>query len=537
MTTAPSAPSHRPARWPWLALALACCWVACARVPLILNADSHLDSDLAVDGLTLIEAVHGHWRWHYPGTPHMGSPPVLLSLPQSLVFGVNSRTLASGGLVAYELVVVATFLLAWRAFGRFVACGALIPLAFASTGVIWLSGRVTGGHLFTLAWHTAAFWGFHACVLRPNFWRALALGLWCGLGLYLDQMFFMSVASIVSVSFGVWLIGGSAVRRLSTALVFMVGLTIGYVPHLVGARVDSYDSYSGQFDRVGSAAELFNHARILVLDCIPRLISGHRLPGMESEPPPAAVGAAPIRRGAESDALEWATVALTLPTFAASICALMRAAATSLADKTRAAEPTATAAVATAALLASAGAMVGFVINKNIFNSDNYRYLVLLLTPWALGFGVLLNWSAKRRPAGPAASALFVLAFAAVLTIDSARWYHRFGWVGDAGAPVRKRVSDPALEWLNGRRDVAGIFGGYWDVYRLSFLTGGRVKGVPYPVFPNRFPEWSDEFPGRRPRILLARPRDEGAFYQNQALSEGAKVLFRLRGLTVIDWP
>ena len=35
----------------------------------------HLDSDLAVDGLTLLEATRGHWRWHYPGTPYMGIAP------------------------------------------------------------------------------------------------------------------------------------------------------------------------------------------------------------------------------------------------------------------------------------------------------------------------------------------------------------------------------------------------------------------------------------------------------------------------------
>src|SRR5687767_3092782 len=59
-------------RWPWALLLLAMAWVALARVPLILNAEAHLDSDLAVDGLTLLDATRGRWRWHYPGTPHMG---------------------------------------------------------------------------------------------------------------------------------------------------------------------------------------------------------------------------------------------------------------------------------------------------------------------------------------------------------------------------------------------------------------------------------------------------------------------------------
>ena len=54
---------------------------------------AHLDSDLAVDGLTLLDAVNGHWRWHYPGTPYMGILPMLLSYPQALVWGANPITL------------------------------------------------------------------------------------------------------------------------------------------------------------------------------------------------------------------------------------------------------------------------------------------------------------------------------------------------------------------------------------------------------------------------------------------------------------
>lgn len=72
-------------------------WLALERVPLVLNAGSHLDSDLAVDGLTLLDAIRGHWRWHYPATPFIGSPPVLLSWAQAEVWGVGPGTLVSGG--------------------------------------------------------------------------------------------------------------------------------------------------------------------------------------------------------------------------------------------------------------------------------------------------------------------------------------------------------------------------------------------------------------------------------------------------------
>ena len=140
-------------------LGLGLVWTVLIRVPLIVNAEDHLDSDLAVDGLTLLDAVHGHWRWHYPGTPYMGITPMLFSYPQALVWGANAITLVSGGTVIWVLVVTSTFWLAWRTFGPEVAGWAIVPLVFSSLGTIWLSGRITGGHLLTWSgttWHSWA---------------------------------------------------------------------------------------------------------------------------------------------------------------------------------------------------------------------------------------------------------------------------------------------------------------------------------------------------------------------------------------------
>ena len=166
------------------------------RVPLILNAEDHLDSDLAVDGLTLLDAVHGHWRWHYPGTPYMGILPMLSSYPQALVWGANPITLVSGGTVIWVWSSSPPSGWRGRAFGPEVAGWAIVPLVFSSLGTIWLSGRITGGHLLTLVWHTVAFVGLHACLARGGWRRAAALGLWCGLGLYLDAMFLFTLVGV-----------------------------------------------------------------------------------------------------------------------------------------------------------------------------------------------------------------------------------------------------------------------------------------------------------------------------------------------------
>ena len=80
MTDTSASATNRVPRWPWVVLGLGLVWTVLLRVPLIVNAEDHLDSDLAVDGLTLIDALHGQWRWHYPGTPHMGILPLFFSL-------------------------------------------------------------------------------------------------------------------------------------------------------------------------------------------------------------------------------------------------------------------------------------------------------------------------------------------------------------------------------------------------------------------------------------------------------------------------
>src|SRR5271170_1146144 len=124
----------RPLRWPWVALGLGLLWTVLIRVPLVLNAHDHLDSDLSVDGLTLLDAIHGHWRWHYPGTPYMGILPVLSSYPQALVWGANPITLVSGGTVIWLFFVASTFWLAAKAYGLEVAGWSILPLAFSSLG-------------------------------------------------------------------------------------------------------------------------------------------------------------------------------------------------------------------------------------------------------------------------------------------------------------------------------------------------------------------------------------------------------------------
>ncbi len=547
----PPRPGRGRAIGPWLVLGLAIAWVALARVPLVLNAAGHLDSDLAVDGLTLLDATRGHWRWHYPGTPHMGALPVLLSWAQAMAWGVGPIALVSGGVVAYAGLILATFGLNRRAFGASAACWGLVPLAFASTGTIWLSGRITGGHLLTAAWHAGAFALLYGCLARGGARRSAILGLWSGLGLSLDSMFAVTWLGLVPAAALGWWWGGRgeagprpAGRATACVLAFALAAGLGLTPRALGAWADPHDAYREQFEPVTRGDVLAGHAKILALDCLPRLIAGHRLPGLQAEPDPATLaGGAGGSGGPRGGSMTWLAAIV-----ATASLALFAGAMSSLAfdpparlrpgpDRPPGLADPARRAVRWGLLLSSAAVVAGFVANRNIFNSDNYRYLVFLLVPSSAGTGLLLGRRASRGPAGAWLAGAVALGFAALMTADSARWYARLGWVDASGRPVRKAVDDPAPAWLAAHPEVTAIFADYWDAYRLAFLAGGRVRGVPFPEYPDRFPEVGRGLPGGRPRTLIVRPGPVGPLYRARALSEGGREVHRAGGLSVVDWP
>jgi hypothetical protein len=551
MTSTPpsSSASHPFAGWIWLILALV--WVSLVRVPLILNAKAHLDSDLAVDGLTLLDAVNGRWRWHYPATPFIGTPPVLLSIVQARVWGTTPITLTSGGLVAWCLVVGATLLLNRRAFGRSVASWGLVPLAFASTGAVWLSGRVTGGHLLAVAWHAGAFALLWDCLTEGGWQRALGLGLWCGFGLYIDSMLAVTWVGLGMASVVAWWRGRVGIGRVFVGLLaFGVGAGVGVGPRVIGQRVDPHDAYVGQFSPMIRGEILMKNARLLALDCLPRLVAGHRLPWLQSEPDPATLAGNAKLASGKDKVDPWLGLAVSVVAigfFFRGMVALVIGKAVPpeseplAGKKGQAAGPRplspASLGIRWGLVVSSLAVVGGFLVSPNITNSDNYRYLVFLLVPGSTGFGLWLAGMASKGRSGTGMAWALTLAFAVLMTADSARWYARFGWVDATYLPSRREVSDPALEWLEANPRFRVILGDYWDVYRLSFLTGGRVLPVPFPQYPDRFPEIKRGMTASGSRALIVRPGGFGPEYRGRAMALGAQELYRGEGLSIVDWP
>ena len=408
--------------------------------------------------------------------------------------------------MAYGLVVVATFLLNRRAFGPSVAAWGLVPLAFASTGTIWLSGRVTGGHLLAAAWHAGAF---------ALLWGCLTTGRAGG-----DRRRWGSGAGSGSIRLDVRRdLGGLAGRpggrprlvgprgraagsdrrpgRLPAGFALAAGL--GVAPPVIGGRVDPHDAYAGQFEPVtrGDVAGAERPDPGCWTAC-PGWSPAIACPG--SRPSPTRRGwpggpAAP-RRGGRRLARRWRSRSVVARACSPGRCWPWLAIR---AGRSRPDRPGGR----------SAGACWrrpwrswrGSWSTGRITNSDNYRYLVFLLVPWSSGFGLVM--AAARRRGGRAAGwpGLLALGFAGAddgrlgPVVRSARLDRRGRPAGPEGRSTTRRWSGSTATPRS-----TPILGDYWDVYRLSFLTGGRVRGVPFPRYPDRFPEIAPGLPGGRPR-------------------------------------
>ncbi|MGE3820718.1 MAG: hypothetical protein AB7I30_14995, partial [Isosphaeraceae bacterium] len=279
---------------------------------------------------------------------------------------------------------------------------------------------------------------------------------------------------------------------------------------------------------VGDPELLVGHARLLAQECLPRLIAGHRLPSLETDPDPSGLTApSAYRTPSESGPVAALAALLSLTLWAASCLAIIGEVMKGRELPSRL--------VAGGLLISALATLAGFVLNRNIFNSDNYRYLVTLLVPWSVGFGLLMSEAWRRGLGARVVGLVVTLAFASLMTADLASWYARFGWIDAQYRPLVAAEEDPLSRWLAEHPQVTWLEGGYWDVYRLAFLTGGSVRGTPFPIYPNRFPEW-------RPspvegRVLIGRSTPESAPFLDRSLRAGGKVVFRARGATVVEPP
>lgn len=468
------------------------------------QAERHMDSDLAVDGLALRQFVtEGRWRWHYPGTPHIGTAPMLLSLPAVAVWGEGPESLVFAGVAANLLLIAGVYLLLRQCYGQTPAFFAGLLLAAGGLGQVWLSARVTGGHLLAAAWLAWAWLAWSRLIQSARLWPWLVFGLFCGLGLWVDSLFLIALPGLGLASVAQsWNMRNEVPigTRAKQAFLFIALLPVGPALLKLG---DGVNVYGAQFELTLDQAALQNHAVILLLECLPRLVLGRVLPY-------ATTSIQMPRDIIRLNSGLWPTKIIYL-SLSAALLILPWLAKPRLKHNQPASIPPQQSgwlqAMRAGLLLTFILNTLAFILNKNIFNADNYRYLVLQLVPLGLFYGRLASCGRVLN-----FSRLLLIGMAAFSAIDVYHWQSEFGLRrpeehAECLANLRKYVDHvPKPESLGSliaqqpNRFQALIDDGfeadYWDTYKTLYINNIPVtKGKPYGLYPNRFPDQSPSHP------------------------------------------
>jgi hypothetical protein len=315
------------------------------------------------------------------------------------------------------------------------------------------------------------------------------------------MMFLFTWFGMIPAALLGWLCGGRWRLKLGTILAFLVAAIAGFVPHEIGSIVDPYDAYPSQFDVTFEGPAIQEHGRLLALRCLPRLIAGNELEVFErsaGRQQSIVVKLLTSLIDGRTDRLpsvhEWLAF-LCVVGFFAGIARLAL-------DPIWTGDPCRKA-ISSGTLVSAVLIVAAFLFNRNIFNSDNYRYLIFLLPAWSLGFGLTMRGLTQRRLIGRVTAAILTMMLIWWMTATTIAWYRdRFGYLNNECRVIRV----PQMRWsevpeIIGRKhwpvayvvspDVTHVFGDYWDVYRMAFLSSEAVVGIPYPNYPNRFPGWS----------------------------------------------
>ena len=505
------------------------------RWPMMVYAYKHLDSDLAVDGLTLRDFVqNGNWRWHYPGTPHIGTLPVLISLPAVALWGEGPASLVFAGIAANILLILAIYLLVNRAYGTVPAILASLVLAAGGLGQVWLSARVTGGHLLSAAWLAWA-WLFWTHLIDTKSLKSWAgLGLFCAIGIWIDSIFLLGIAGLGLSSVIIsWQFRSTIPikRRSIQALVFTAFLPIG---PLISKLGDGVNVYGSQFEITTDPSALKEHARILLVECLPRLIIGRTL--KTGSPEISMTHLKPADYLSSNYALAMVLTMMAV-LFLMTWLKLISPLTSKKSSKTSSdSAPDWVNALWYGLTFTALLTLSAFELNKNIFNADNYRYLVPLIPLLGMTYGLLSSAGPMFRQ-----RRFLLILLTLMLAIDVHFWQQVNGFY-----PRLQTNTDKKLETYT-NKDVVSLLtdpqpgplpaitdtfeADYWETYRALYLAQKPISmGKPFGFFPNRFPNESPP----NPRFVLITNSPASLQMLPLIRAEGAK-LFSDKRIMVYD--
>jgi hypothetical protein len=457
---------------------------------------SPLQSDGTMTGLTALEILHGHFRVFLFHGVRLGALESYLHAPAFLLFGATRGALYLAPFLAGSATLAAYAFLARELLGEREGLVALLLFALPPPMVL-LWNALPFGYAETLLCTAVALGAAVRIANRGESRRALLLfGLAVGVGWWCSAL---SLMGTLPAALWIALRRPSVLRSPRALGLAAAGLALGALPWIaINLRYPLISFQGGPewqsnfaFRGAGGWEQYLANAGRLA----------HRVPSLllrADGPRPAFFGPLVVAVGvvyvaAFGVALWWAwrrVPALLLPLLVAACTGLFF-------------------------VVSAAGGVEG----------ETVRYVL----PLALAAPLLLAalWGRLSRfgragdiagIAGIAGDALLVL----VLVVN-ASGYCLPGSPRRAGEQWQARSEDHLLYLLEQRR-IAWVFGGYWDVYSLNFLSGERIKAIP---------DWSwADYHGYEkslggspaPLALISRHRGQVAAWAKQAGLRGELV-------------
>jgi hypothetical protein len=456
-----------------LAVGAVLAFAIAVRLPLLLNASLRFDSDEAVNALVMQRLVeHGELRLHNWDATYFGIVEGLMAIPFTWFFGYEPIAFKLAAVAGALLQLIASYLLACRLFGRGAGVVAALLGAVVSPMVVHWSTVAAGGYLLVVAWGTVSFLGYDSLRrhgwLRSR-WRLFAAGLVLGFGLYVYELYLLYLAGFAAAAswavFGqlrtAWRqrprwhgVAAEAIRLVDAAAAVALGMAIGWAPtlalHIAGQTGAKTPSYA-----VASWRSVLADAHLLLTECVPAFfhlpVAPPRLRLWTGDPEP----------------LQLLAGAVVAACYAAGVLMALRRTGRAAGAPASSLPPTTVVLAFLVPLIAFA-----FAISGNATNVQSSRYLLPLLTTVPVLTAGWLAWLYRRQRLLAAALATLLVLFPLAGVV---RWYRGLGYLHE---DLRIRYAKDPLSALLADLDAEGIRGGYtdyWDAYRATFLSGGRV--------------------------------------------------------------
>lgn len=482
-----------------LCLALILAASVLPRIPVLYNSPYSFNSDEAVNALVIKHLLErGEVTLHNWDATYYGITEGLLAVPFVWIDGYTPLAFKLSALAGFLLLLVVTYLLGSRLYGRPAGLAAAALLAFFSPQLVLWSTLASGGYTLVIAWGTLTLFVFEGLRSRPRplpAWRPALFGAMLGFGLYIYELYLVYVALFALYAATVsspwrflWAPSPehraaalrSLPRQLWTAALVAIGIAVGWAPKLA-LLFTGETGTKKPFYALATLDKLRANVKLLLSGCAPALFGTN--PAGTPEVAQWVGEAWPLSR---------LLGILLLAFYAAVWLWALRRSWPRIAGVLR--RPPGELDTESLLVILVPLVVVLFLISPNPQDVLSTRYLLPWLSSLPIFAGALLLRLGRRSRLAAAVLWVFVLGFPLV---QIARAHQGHGYLdSELHLASRKEPLTEVVRYLE-RAGVHGAYGPYWVSYEATFLSGEKVVVAPFLDW-DRYPKYTRQVQGMR---------------------------------------